>query len=142
VPLEALTIAAATFGAHGLAFVTASLLNLTLPATALCLGHAAFTATATATTLDALRVNLTAAAAALRLGLTTSTTALGLGFSATAALCLSLTVSAAAFVGFGGGRRGNRKSCDTRREDEVPHLESPIRFLVTTTLSRHRSTFR
>jgi hypothetical protein len=99
-------VAATTFGAHGLVFATASALDLAIAATALRLGHAAFTATAP--TLDALRTNFTAAAATLRLCLTASTAALCFGLSATAALSLSLTFSTAALVGFGGCRRGNR----------------------------------
>jgi hypothetical protein len=104
-PFDALPFAATTFGAHSLLFAIASALDLALAATALGLGHAAFTATAA--TLDALRTNF-AAAATLRLGLTASTAALWFGLSAAAALSLSLTFSTAALVGFGGCRRGNR----------------------------------
>jgi hypothetical protein len=129
IALNALVVAAVALGAHCLAFTSASTLDLAFTAMALHLSRAAFTTTS-ATTLHALALSLMAAAATLRLRL-----------SATTAFRLGLTVSAAAPVGLRGCRGGNRKGRDTGRENEVPHLESPIRFAVTTTRGTRRSTF-
>ena len=135
-PLRALAIIAMTLGTHGLAFGGANALDLTLAPTALSPGKTALAATAT---LDALRLT---ASAALGPDLTASAATLRLDLPATGALDLSLTFSAAVPVGLGCCRRGDRKCRDTGREDEVPHLESPIRSRVTTTLGERRSTFR
>jgi hypothetical protein len=122
-----LAVAAAALGAHHLALASASALHL--PVTP-------------ATTLHALGAEFTAATAALDLGLTAATAALRLGLSAATAFGLGLTVSAAVPVGLRGCRRSNRKGRDTGRENEVPHLESPNRFAVTTTRNTRRSTLR
>jgi hypothetical protein len=125
--LDALAVTATTLGAHHLALASACALDLALTA---------------ATTFHTLGAELTTATAALCLCLTVTAAALRLGLSATATLHLSLTVSAVAPVGLCCCRRGNRKGRDTGRENEVPHLESPNRFAVTTTRDTRRSTLR
>jgi hypothetical protein len=105
---------------------------------ALSLGSTALATSATA--FHALGAGFAATATAL--GLTATAAALRLGLSATAPLCLGLMVSAAAPIGLRGCWRGNRKGRDTGRENEVPHLESPNRFAVTTTRDTRRSTLR
>jgi hypothetical protein len=125
-------------GAHHLALASASALDLTFAAMALSLGSPALATSATA--FHALGV--TATAAALGLDLTSTAATLRLGLSATTTFCLGLTVSAVAPIGLRGCWRGNREGRDTGRENEVPHLESPDRFAVTTTRDTRRSTLR
>jgi hypothetical protein len=106
---------------------TATLHALSLTtATTFHLGSSAFT-TATAT-FDALR--LLAATTASALGLLAAAATLGFLPAASAALGLGVTAMAAALssalVGLRRDRRGNRKCRNTGRENELPHLESPL----------------